>query len=114
MERRFRAAAARQSARRCGCFASADKGRASAAGTIHDYIYPCPMDQGHDRALGHHADGVRRGACGAIRPTTLLYAWFDRARAREDDRAANEWLLRERSENLDRQDAEEGAAVKQP
>ena len=23
-----------------------DKGRASAAGTIHDYVYPCPMDQG--------------------------------------------------------------------
>jgi len=24
----------------------ADKGRAAAKGTIHDYIYPCPMDKG--------------------------------------------------------------------
>ena len=40
-----------------------------------------------------------------------LFAWFsDRVRA-EDVRAANEWLLRERSENLDRQDAEEVAPV---
>ena len=23
-----------------------DKARAAAAGTIHDYIYPCPMDKG--------------------------------------------------------------------
>lgn len=40
-----------------------------------------------------------------------LFAWFsDRVRA-EDIRAANDWLLRERTENLDRQDAEEVAPV---
>jgi Domain of unknown function (DUF5069) len=89
---------------------AADKGRASAARTIHDYIYPCPMDKGmmkrwrisvreFDKALQTH-------------PTDeLLYAWFTERVRLEDVRAANEWLLTERVENLDRQDAEEVAAV---
>jgi hypothetical protein len=87
---------------------AADKGRASAAGTIHDYIYPCPMDTGmmerwkiapaeFDEALRQHSTDE------------LLHAWFTRRVRPEDVKAANAWLLRERSANLDRQDAEEGA-----
>lgn len=89
---------------------AADKGRAAAAGTIHDYIYPCPMDQGvmeRWRITPEEFDEALR------RNTTdeSLFAWFsDRVRT-EDVRAANDWLLRERSENLDRQDAEEVAPV---
>ena len=92
---------------------AADKGRASAAGTIHDYIYPCPMDMGmlerwkisraeFDRALQEH-------------PTDeSLYAWFT-ARVNSDDvRAANQWLADERSANLDRQDAEEVTVAGRP
>lgn len=87
-----------------------DKGRASAAGTIHDYIYPCPMDQGmldrwkitpaqFDEALRHN-------------PTDdSLYEWFVRRVRHEDVQAANAWLLNERTENLERQDAEEGATA---
>lgn len=41
----------------------------------------------------------------------LLYAWFSGRVRGEDIRSANEWLLRERSANLDRQDAEEVAPV---
>ena len=85
-----------------------DKGRASAAGTIHDYIYPCPMDQGmlerwgiapaqFDRALSDH-------------PTDeALYKWFMQRVRPEQIAAANAWLLTERSENLERQDSEESA-----
>jgi Domain of unknown function (DUF5069) len=85
---------------------AADKGRAAAAGTIYDYVYPCPMDQGMMErwhvAPEEFNDALRRNAT-----DELLYAWFtDRVRP-EDIRAANEWLLNERAENLDRQDAEE-------
>lgn len=84
-----------------------DKARASAAGTIHDYIYPCPMDRGvferwgitsreFDAALRHHADDDG------------FLAWL---RGRVDDtrrEAANHWLVEEKAENLNRQDMEEG------
>jgi hypothetical protein len=40
-----------------------------------------------------------------------LYTWFTKRVRPQDVAAANEWLLRERTENLDRQDAEEGAVV---
>jgi hypothetical protein len=88
----------------------ADKGRASAAGTIHDYIYPCPMDKGMMErwriTVDEFDDALQRN------PTDdLLYAWFT-GRVRPDHvQEANEWLLSERLENLDRQDSEEVAAV---
>jgi hypothetical protein len=87
-----------------------DKGRADAAGTIHDYIYPCPMDRG----VMEHWKISRAEFEDALRqfPTDdLLYAWFRDRVAPPDVEAANEWLLREKIENLDRQDAEEGAPV---
>jgi hypothetical protein len=85
---------------------AADKGRAAAAGTIYDYIYPCPMDQGMMERWGVSADefdeALRRN------PTDeSLFAWFTARVDAADIRTANEWLQRERSENLDRQDAEE-------
>jgi hypothetical protein len=87
-----------------------DKGRASAAGTIHDYIYPCPMDQG---MLGRwRIDSHEFDAALKRHPTDeQLYAWFVGRVQPEDVRAANEWLLNERTENLDRQDAEEVVTV---
>jgi hypothetical protein len=87
-----------------------DKARAAAAGTIYDYIYPCPMDQGvlerwgitpaeFERALTEHASD------------DALVAWLKGRATPGGITAANDWLLREKTENLDRQDAEEGAAV---
>ncbi|HEU5478839.1 MAG TPA: DUF5069 domain-containing protein [Candidatus Tumulicola sp.] len=84
----------------------ADKARAAAAGTIHDYIYPCPMDRGvmdrwgitpaeFEAALARHADDA------------ALHAWLVERVASEKIRAANAWLLNAKAENLDRQDAEE-------
>jgi hypothetical protein len=89
---------------------AADKGRASAAGTIHDYIYPCPMDKGvmerwkvtpeeFDEALSRNPSDEQ------------LYAWFRARVDPKDIEAANTWLLRDRVENLDRQDAEETGSL---
>ncbi len=84
-----------------------DKARASLAGTIYDYIYPCPMDLGvmqrwgvtperFEAALHRHAsDGAMLG-------------WLLEHVSPEGIRAANAWLLVEKIENLNRQDAEEG------
>jgi Domain of unknown function (DUF5069) len=89
---------------------AADKGRAYAAGTIYDYIYRCPMDRGvmerwkitpaeFNDALRAHPSDER------------LFEWFSTRVTPHDIRAANDWLLKERSQNLDRQDAEEVAVV---
>jgi hypothetical protein len=87
---------------------ASDKGRASAAGTIHDYVYPCPMDLGMlERwriAPAEFDEALRR--CG---DDEQLHAWFKERVRPEDVAAANAWLVRERGANLDRQDAEEGA-----
>lgn len=87
---------------------AADKGRAAAAGTIHDYIYPCPMDMGmmerwrvspaeFNEALRNHQSDE------------ALHAWFVERVRPADVEAANTWLVNERVANLDRQDAEEVA-----
>jgi hypothetical protein len=83
-----------------------DKARAAAGGTIHDYIYPCPMDQGVFSRWGVTAETFER----AIRehPTDdAIVAWLQSTVAPENVRAANEWLRTEKTENLDRQDREE-------
>ncbi len=47
----------------------ADKGRAAAAGTIHDYIYPCPMDQGMMERWGITPASSTK-PCATTRPTS--------------------------------------------
>jgi len=87
-----------------------DKARAAAAGTIHDYIYPCPMDAGvmefwgitpaeFDAAIAVHTSDDE------------LRAWLDTRTTPERRDAANRWLLEEKSSNLDRQDREEGVVA---
>jgi len=84
-----------------------DKGRASLAGTIYDYIYPCPMDRGamqrwgvtpaeFEAALRQHTDDAG------------MLDWLTQRTSPEQIRAANAWLLSDRVENLDSQDVEEG------
>jgi hypothetical protein len=85
-----------------------DKARASAAGTIHDYIYPCPMDRG----MFQHWGITSKDFDAAIRAHPTDDGILDWLRGRTDDSrrdAANRWLLKEKRSNLDRQDAEEGA-----
>ncbi len=85
-----------------------DKARAAAAGTIHDYIYPCSMDLGvlerwdvtpteFDAAIqAHHDDAALQG-------------WLAGRADATHAQTANAWLEDEKHENLDRQDREEGA-----
>jgi hypothetical protein len=88
----------------------ADKGRAALAGTIHDYVYPCPIDRGmlerwgvsvadFETALAQHATDE------------ALSAWLASRVPPERLAAANAWLVAEKSHNMDRQDAEEGVLV---
>lgn len=88
----------------------ADKGRAAAAGTIHDYIYPCPMDQGVLERWGvtpeQFDDALQTNAT-----DDALYQWLLGKTTLDRIATANEWLETEKVENLNRQDAEEGAAV---
>ncbi|MBV8638183.1 MAG: DUF5069 domain-containing protein [Candidatus Eremiobacteraeota bacterium] len=87
-----------------------DKARAAAAGTIYDYIYPCPMDRGVMERWGITPDEFDA----AIRSHTTdeaIRAWLAQRAPADRIRAANDWLLNEKQENLDRQDAEEGVTV---
>ena len=85
-----------------------DKARAAAAGTIFDYIYPCPMDRAVFDRWGITAR-MFDAALDTCQTDDEILAWI-KARvpeARRDD--ANRWLREEKTLNLDRQDAEEGA-----
>lgn len=86
-----------------------DKARASAAGTIHDYIYPCPMDKGVLERWGVTPEEFD-AAVVAHPSDEEIVRWFDGRVPLENVRAANGWLLAEKASNLDRQDAEEAAA----
>ncbi len=87
-----------------------DKARAAAAGTIHDYIYPCPMDKGVMERWGI-TPAEFDAAIKDHQTDQAIRAWLAERSSPDRVRAANEWLLKEKHENLDRQDAEEGAAV---
>jgi hypothetical protein len=84
-----------------------DKARAARNGTIHDYIYPCPMDRAVFDRWGITAR-VFDAALESCATDAEVLAWL-RARVsaeRRDD--ANRWLVEEKIANLERQDAEEG------
>ena len=83
-----------------------DKARASAAGTIFDYIYPCPMDQGVFSRWGVTSQEFDR-AIAEHQTDEAIEAWLRSRVSAENVRAANEWLRNEKLENLNRQDNEE-------
>ncbi len=85
-----------------------DKGRAHAAGTIGEYVYPCPIDRGVMERWGITPEEFDA----ALRDHTNDASMLNRIRARvPQDRAvrANSWVCVEKFENLERQDREEGA-----
>lgn len=84
-----------------------DKARASLAGTIYDYIYPCPMDRGVMQRWGITPEQFEATLRGHADDAAIL-EWLMQHAPPERIRAANEWLLAEKIENLNRQDAEEG------
>lgn len=83
-----------------------DKARAAKNGTLFDYIYPCPMDKGVMERWGvtpEQFDAAVRehGSDDAI------LAWLKSNTMDERIAEANRWLVDEKIENLNRQDAEE-------
>lgn len=87
-----------------------DKARASANNTIYDYIYPCPIDKGVMQRWG-----ITSAQFDAALPTQrtdeAIYQWLQSRTTPQKIAAANQWLLAEKIENLDRQDAEEGVTA---
>jgi Domain of unknown function (DUF5069) len=84
-----------------------DKARAAQNDTIHDYIYPCPMDRAVFDRWGI-TSRMFDAALDSCDTDSEILTWV-RARvssAQRDD--ANRWLLEEKAANLDRLDAEEG------
>ena len=84
-----------------------DKGRAAKAGTIHDYIYPCPMDKGMFSRWGISVGDFEDALLTCSDDAALLRWAQQRIDAAKRD-AANHWLLTEKKPSLDRQDSEEG------
>jgi len=87
-----------------------DKARAAAAGTIHDYIYPCPMDKGVMERWGITPDQFDVAIARHATDEDLL-GWLRERTTDENIARANHWLVNDKIENLDRQDSEEGAVV---
>jgi Domain of unknown function (DUF5069) len=87
-----------------------DKARAASEHTIFDYIYPCPMDQGVFARWGITSDQFD-DAIARHKSDQAIVEWLQSHVPSDKIRAANEWLLAERQENLDRQDREEGVTA---
>jgi hypothetical protein len=87
-----------------------DKARAAADGTIHDYIYPCPMDQGVMERWGITADQFDAAIATHTSDDAIL-AWLEPRVDAAHRAAANAWLRDEKSASLDRQDSEEGVVA---
>ena len=88
----------------------ADKARAAAAGTIHDYIYPCPLDRGVFERWGITSAQFET-ALAAHATDESLAAWLRTVVDAGTIASTNRWVTVEKRASLDRQDAEEGVAV---
>ncbi|HEY9084326.1 MAG TPA: DUF5069 domain-containing protein, partial [Candidatus Tyrphobacter sp.] len=86
-----------------------DKARAAAGGTIYDYVYPCPMDRGVFQRWGVTPEDFDRAIQDHVDDDAIL-RWAESHISDSAAKAANDWLLTEKVENLDRQDREEGVA----
>jgi len=87
-----------------------DKGRASHQGTIHDYIYPCGMDKGVFQRWGITPEQFDAALDTATTDDQIL-VWVQAHVSDAAREAANRWLVDEKVENLDKQDAEEGVVA---
>ena len=87
-----------------------DKGRAFLAETIHDYIYPCPIDRGVMEHWGITREQFESALTANADDASLL-TWLTKTVPADRIAAANAWLVAEKSANMDRQDAEEGVVA---
>ncbi len=87
-----------------------DKGRAARNGTIHDYIYPCPLDKGVFERWGITPADFDAALATAQTDEQIL-AWV-KSRVPEERRIeANRWVIEEKAKSLDKQDLEEGVVA---
>lgn len=84
-----------------------DKARAAADGTLHDYIYPCPMDKGVMERWGITPAQFDEAVQTRRTDEEILHWLGEHVSAAHRD-AANRWLVEVKASNLDRQDSEEG------
>jgi hypothetical protein len=87
-----------------------DKGRASHADTIHDYIYPCGMDQAVFERWGI-TPAAFDNALESCTTDEQILAWATAHVSDEGREKANTYLLTERVANMDKQDLEEGVVA---
>lgn len=87
-----------------------DKGRAAKNGTIHDYIYPCPMDKGVFERWGITPEQFDE-ALKTNDTDEKILNWVKAHVSDEKREAANQWVLVEKKASLDKQDAEEGVVA---
>lgn len=84
-----------------------DKARASQNETLHDYLYPCPIDRGVFDRWGI-TSRMFDAALDSCETDEQILTWL-RARVPDERRnEANRWILEEKAAILDRLDAEEG------
>jgi len=87
-----------------------DKGRAAQGGTIHDYIYPCPMDKGVFERWGIKPDEFTAAVETRSTDESIL-EWLKTRVGDAGREAANRWVRDEKKASLDKQDAEEGVVA---
>jgi hypothetical protein len=84
-----------------------DKARAKRNGTIHDYIYPCPLDRGVFERWGITSAQFDEALATCDTDEKIL-AWVNAHVSAAQRDAANQWVIVEKAPSLDKQDAEEG------
>jgi hypothetical protein len=87
-----------------------DKARASRNETIHDYIYPCPIDRAMFERWGITRETFDEALLTRTTDEAILI-WANERISTEQREAANQYLLTERLANLDKEDAEEGVVA---
>lgn len=87
-----------------------DKGRAAKNGTIHDYIYPCPLDRGVFDRWGITPQ-MFDAALDNCETDDQILAWVKARVSDEKRKIANDWVINEKKASLDKQDLEEGVVA---
>ena len=87
-----------------------DKGRAAKNGTIHDYIYPCPLDRGVFDRWGITPQ-MFDAALHSCDTDEQILAWVKARVSEEKRKTANDWVINEKKASLDKQDSEEGVVA---
>jgi hypothetical protein len=87
-----------------------DKARAARNATIHDYIYPCPLDRGVFERWGITSEQFDKALETSTTDDAIL-AWVKAnvPDAQRDD--ANHWVIVDKVNSLDKQDSEEGVVA---